>query len=442
MSGARRVVLWSVDEPAGLVRPIAATGGARPNAHVLHGSPVTWIARERISARIAPPPEWADTLRVMGVAVLQADATHALTLELVDDIDVNPEQFEVLGIYVGALLNVLQDHRVLADYQNRTELLIDALRALPTATDAAGLAHELAGFAVRVTGGHGAAVVAWAVDRGELVAAEGAGLATGTTIADPETLTVLAARGAATLIKEAGALRALSVLADNERFLPTPEVAAAIPLIADGEVVGVLTVWSARDHIDQAAVSALETIAPYAAARLQHARELGAMRVLADRDELTGLSNRRAFDAQLAAEWARSERYSRPFSVLLFDIDHFKRVNDQHGHDAGDEVLRGVSAGLVKLLRGSDFAARYGGEEFAVILPEAAGPSALEIAERIRSRIETLPIAFRGQAIPVTVSGGVASTTEHMSPADMVRTADQLLYRAKANGRNRIEFAP
>lgn len=105
-------------------------------------------------------------------------------------------------------------------------------------------------------------------------------------------------------------------------------------------------------------------------------------------------------------------------------------------------MLRGVSAGLVKLLRGSDFAARYGGEEFAVILPEAAGPSALEIAERIRSRIETLPIAFRGQAIPVTVSGGVASTTEHMSPADMVRTADQLLYRAKANGRNRIEFAP
>jgi diguanylate cyclase (GGDEF)-like protein len=439
MSGAKRVVLWSVDEPAGLVRPIGAAGGAWPNVHVLHGSPVTWIAREQISARIAPPPEWAETLRVMGVAVLQAQAAHALTLELIDDIDVKPEQFEALGIYMGALLNLLEDQRVLADHQDRSELLIDALRALPTATDAASLARELVGFAVRVTRGDGAALVAYQDESAELVAAEGAGLQAGSMIADTQSLAILAARGGATLVKHGAALRALNMLAEQERISPTPEAATAVPLITDNELVGVLIVWSARP-IEQAAISTLETLAPYAGARLQHARELGAMRVLADRDALSGLSNRRAFDAQLAGEWARSERYSRPFAVLLFDVDHFKRINDHHGHDAGDEVLRAISAALTKQLRGSDFAARYGGEEFAVILPEASGRIAVEIAERIRSRIETLPIAYHGQPIPVTISGGVTASADHMSATDMIRIADQLLYRAKANGRNRIEF--
>jgi diguanylate cyclase len=264
-------------------------------------------------------------------------------------------------------------------------------------------------------------------------------LQAGITIDDPQSLTVLAARGGATLVKEGTALRAVYLLSEHERLLPTPDAAAAVPLSIDNEIVGVLTVWSVA-RIEQAALSALETIAPYAAARLQHARELGAMRVLADRDALTGLSNRRAFDAQLAAEWARSERYSRQFAVLLFDIDHFKRVNDQFGHDAGDDVLRAVALSLTKQLRGSDFAARYGGEEFAVILPEASGKTGVEIAERVRTRIETLPIMSRGQPVPVTVSGGVASTADHISSADMIRTADQLLYRAKAAGRNRIEF--
>ena len=440
MSGARRAVLWSVDQAAGLVRPISATGGGWPNAHVLHGSPVTWIAEQGISGRIAPPPEWSQTLRVIGVPVVQELRRHALTLELVDDLDVNPEQFDVLGVYMGALLNVMHDHHLLADYQRRSQLLIDALRALPRATDVASLAQELIKAALQMTEGHGAALVAWHGDSGDIIASEGTGLAAGSEVEDNvESLTVLAARGSATLTHQGAALRALHVISDRERLLPSAEAAVAIPLLSDGLVIGVLTAWTARStRISEEAIGALETVAPYAAVQLQHALELGAMKAIAERDALTGLANRRAFDTQLLAEWARWERQQRAFSLLLFDIDHFKRINDQHGHDAGDEILRAVAAALLRALRGRDFAARYGGEEFAVLLADAGLKAASEVAERVRAHIEAMNAGYAGKHIPVTISGGVASASEHLSPGDMVRTADRLLYKAKTEGRNRV----
>ncbi len=437
MSGAKRVILWLVDDAAGLVRPVSATGGNWPRAHVLHGSPVTWIARERVSTRIAPPPEWSEALRVMGVPVVQANATHALTLELTDDIDVNPNQFDGLGIYMGALLNVLHDHDRLAEYQTRTQLLIDALRALPNRNDAASLAQELIRVAMQMSRGAGATVVAWTGDAGEVIATEGSGLHAGNVVA-AESLTALAARGQAVLVRNGAALRAMFLLSERERFLPTPEAAAAIPLITDNAVVGVLTLWTAGTVVAEEAITALETIAPYAAVQLEHARELGKMRALAERDALTGLANRRAFDTQLLVEWARWERHQRAFSLLLFDLDHFKRVNDQYGHDAGDEVLRTVGRTLAALLRGRDFAARYGGEEFAVLLSETPEKTAVEIAERVRGHIEVTQPIFSGKPIPVTISGGVVSSAAYLTAQDMVRKADQLLYKAKSEGRNKV----
>ncbi len=438
MSGAKRVVLWFVDDAAGLVRPVSATGGGWPNGHVLHGSPVTWIARERVSTRIAPPPEWASALRVMGVPVIQAQPSHALTFELTDDVDVNPGQFDGLGIYIGALLNVQHDHVLLEEYQTRTQLLIAALRELPHRTDALELAQELIGVALRMSGGHGAAVTEWVGDAGEVIASEGAALHAGNSVGK-ESLTALAARGHATLVRNGAGMRGLELLSERERFARTPESAVAIPLSIDTSVVGALTLWTASPNgIGEETITALETIAPYAAVQLEQARELGKMRALAERDGLTGLANRRAFDTQLMVEWARWERHQRAFSLLLFDLDHFKRINDQYGHDAGDEVLRTVARTLAALLRGRDFAARYGGEEFAVLLSETPGKTAVEIAERVRGHIELTQPVFAGKPIPVTISGGVVSSAGEMSAQDVVRRADQLLYKAKSEGRNRI----
>ncbi|MGQ0561672.1 MAG: GGDEF domain-containing protein [Gemmatimonadota bacterium] len=422
MAGASRVVLWRIDADAGLVRAQAVAGGAAPGAHVVHGSPITWIARERVSARLEPPPVWAASCRVIGVPVMEETPAHALTFELDDDVDVTPTQFDALGIHVGALLGVLHDHDILAAYQARTEYLLEALRSLPDASSADALEAFLIEAACRITGGSGAAVTVWHDD------------------ADASSLTALAARGRCSIVRGGAALRSLAIVAAKERYAPFPESAVAVPLITAGEVVGVLTAWS-NTRIAETAVTALETIAPYAAVQLLHAHELGALRTLAEHDALTGLHNRRAFDRHLEAEQARFERYRRPFALIMLDIDHFKKINDTYGHEAGDEVLRGVGRRVAASLRDVDVAARYGGEEFALLLPETDTARAVEIAGRIRASIEKLELRWRGVAIPVTGSLGVAAIPERgRSPGDVMRDADQLLYRAKREGRNRVAY--
>lgn len=155
-------------------------------------------------------------------------------------------------------------------------------------------------------------------------------------------------------------------------------------------------------------------------------------------DRLTGLNNRGSFDEFFAEEFDRALRRNRPLSVLLMDIDHFKKLNDTFGHAHGDEVLRRVSKILQDNVRPADFAARYGGEEFVVVLPNTSEEGAMILAERIRKAIQNYPWDQR----PVTVSLGVATQSrDHDNPHDLTCSADSALYDSKQNGRNRATFA-
>ncbi len=157
------------------------------------------------------------------------------------------------------------------------------------------------------------------------------------------------------------------------------------------------------------------------------------------RDVLTGIYNRRKLEEQLAAEIARAERYKRPLGLLMFDIDHFKRVNDTFGHLAGDEVIRHVAKIGSEGLRTSDFIGRYGGEEFVLILPEISAPGAMVVAERIRERVAAAPASFEGQSIGVTISVGVAEFGPASSTTvALLAEADEALYLSKKGGRNRV----
>jgi diguanylate cyclase (GGDEF)-like protein len=157
-------------------------------------------------------------------------------------------------------------------------------------------------------------------------------------------------------------------------------------------------------------------------------------------DHLTGLANRRRFERQLEREVARTERYGRPFCLLLVDIDNFKEVNDTLGHDAGDEVLRGVANVIQSGTRGIDTGARIGGDEFAVILPETSLERGLEVAERLRTAIAALD---REQGARVTASLGVAELPACAHTGDELRAAaDAALYEAKRSGRDRAACAP
>jgi diguanylate cyclase (GGDEF)-like protein len=163
---------------------------------------------------------------------------------------------------------------------------------------------------------------------------------------------------------------------------------------------------------------------------------LGALRELATRDQLTGLLNRREFDRILAEEVERSLRFGHPCSLVMGDIDHFKAVNDTHGHPAGDAVLREVARRLEAELRTVDRLARFGGEEFAMILMETDGAAALAIARRAGAALERAP-AGGGAGAGVTMSFGVAAMPQDAdSGAALVAAADRALYAAKARGRN------
>ena len=167
-------------------------------------------------------------------------------------------------------------------------------------------------------------------------------------------------------------------------------------------------------------------------------RRLALAEQCATTDALTGLPNRRHADEVLERLPAAARRTRRPLAVVLFDLDHFKAINDNFGHSIGDEALRATASATRELLRGSDHAARFGGEEFLLLLPETSADDALIVAEKLRAQIAELEV--EGLDREVTASFGVAAYPDHEATADrLIEAADAALYRAKAAGRNRVE---
>ncbi len=156
-------------------------------------------------------------------------------------------------------------------------------------------------------------------------------------------------------------------------------------------------------------------------------------------DPLTGAANRRAFMEHLAEEFIRAKRYSHPLTVMMLDLDHFKQINDQYGHAAGDEALKGFVAAVTPELRSTDCLARMGGEEFALLLPETAMDAAHRLAERLRGAVAALSFNSENDTFSITVSIGLASLQEtDSSPDHILNYADKALYVAKSEGRNRV----
>jgi diguanylate cyclase (GGDEF)-like protein len=166
---------------------------------------------------------------------------------------------------------------------------------------------------------------------------------------------------------------------------------------------------------------------------------------LSSRDALTGLANRRSFELALAREIDRVARAGEPALLLVLDIDHFKRVNDTHGHASGDLVLKAVGKALLECVRPMDMVARTGGEEFAIVMPNCPSAFGEAVAERVRRRIEAMPVSIGlSQQIHVSVSigGAFAPQWVRSSPALWIERADVQLYRAKAQGRNQVCLEP
>jgi diguanylate cyclase (GGDEF)-like protein len=157
-------------------------------------------------------------------------------------------------------------------------------------------------------------------------------------------------------------------------------------------------------------------------------------------DGLTGIHNQRYLLEFLDRELARSARHKRPLAFIMFDLDLFKRINDQLGHLGGDYTLRELAAVVTKAIRKEELFSRYGGEEFALVLPETTRTEALEVAERVRKLVQDHPFCYEGERYLVTISLGVVCITgeEALTPSELIRQADGNLYMAKSTGRNRV----
>ncbi|WP_347488777.1 diguanylate cyclase [Desulfoscipio sp. XC116] len=235
---------------------------------------------------------------------------------------------------------------------------------------------------------------------------------------------------------------------------PLPKGYLCVPMMAHGEALGILHLqWQSTDQPEyseddtvcmkeckhQLAVTVAHQIA-LALANLSLRETLHSQAI---RDPLTGLFNRRYMEESLDREVRRAERLSASVGLIMFDIDHFKRFNDNHGHDAGDALLRGLGAFLRNNIHDGDFVCRYGGEEFLLILPETSLDAACQLAGRLCDMVKHMEVNYLGQPLgSITISLGVALYPDNgLTAADIVRAADAAVYRAKANGRDQVAVA-
>jgi diguanylate cyclase (GGDEF)-like protein len=223
---------------------------------------------------------------------------------------------------------------------------------------------------------------------------------------------------------------------------------ALLPLRRQGELIGSLHLGSTNPqrYSASAGTAFLERLANIIAICLETALIQERLKLVGLTDGLTGVQNRRYFEHRVPVEVSQAKRHQQPLACMFLDIDKFKRINDTHGHQTGDEVLRAVAKLIQGQLRASDTIARFGGEEFIVLLPQTPGHYALEIAERIRQTIAQQPITGSNrEKIAVTISIGLAMLPQHSEQTDiskltenLIARADKAVYQAKHNGRNQV----
>lgn len=212
----------------------------------------------------------------------------------------------------------------------------------------------------------------------------------------------------------------------------------AVPMLYETELLGLFVMLSEkRDFLDTFQIGLLEVLCNQASISIANAQLHAEIEKLAITDGLTGLYNHRRFQETLAEEFKRLNRNSLPFSLMLTDIDYFKKVNDNYGHPAGDIVLKGISKIIREEIRDLDVPARYGGEEFAVILPGTNAEGAKNIAERLRKAVMDTTFSADGKPLKITISIGVATApSDAKGKEELIEKTDKALYHAKHNGRN------
>jgi diguanylate cyclase (GGDEF)-like protein len=408
---------------------VALTGGTDSRLLPLvffHVTAVTLVVSYRTGLKLAV---WYALLLFLGHAAADADLLGNRTTGTYGDAVLT--SIGLLLFAIGAAVCSSVNERALRRSRTEMHALVELGLELERARTSDAVARVLAGHTRARLGFVRAMALVRHADRWEGVCATAGGTAPITSPADIGPLPEQVWRTETpTLVRSLDADPALDALMPHARNV------ALVPIVADGEALGVLLAeWgrSRRAQIPAVTVETLSQSASQAAVALRNAALLTEVEHLATRDGLTGLANRRLFEETLQREAARSHRRRAPLALVVIDVDHFKDVNDTVGHQAGDAVLREVAQAMVANTKASDLPARYGGDEFVVLLPDCATGDALVVAERLRAAI-----ARDVTAVPVKVSAGVGAMPENAGTGDrLVAAADAALYAAKREGRDR-----
>jgi diguanylate cyclase (GGDEF)-like protein len=435
---AHRLAVWQVDTDRGRLEPVHVFGRPlKPTSAA--GSPLTWAATERGVIRLDPAPHWA----LGTVVAVSIDPKRVLTAEWPLDHTQLPPRALILrtAALLGPFLRLHDQQRDAVAASERLDRIIELLRRVPR-YDATQMPEALARTAIEVVGAEGAAVAAWDGSEGRILArdGEGGGPQPGTMFQASDGDLAHAARTGAVLRRAPGEASPLATA--DERWDRGVAYRVTIPLVDPRDTPrGAIAAWGVGPLAEQG-ITLLEALAPLLALQLAQGADLARFRQRATIDALTALPNRAALDDRLEEIRALFDRYRRPVAALVIDLDHFKRINDTWGHDAGDAVLRHVARVLRTVIRDTDFAARFGGEELVVLLPETLLRPAIDVGERIRAAIADTPAEVDGQTISLTASVGVSACPECVDdPGGLFTSADQALYTAKEGGRNRVEPA-
>ena len=454
---AHEAALWRMwpDETRATLLGWSALPGYSPEADELSllGHPFGWAITERVHVRLERGRKPLPTTWAAEMLLVPVDAPSGLlALAFTGGVPPGAEPNALLAAtQLGAISTLLHRRDAAAKTETRVRTLFEAVRNLPGELDLERFAEELGEAVRRSTDAAGATVAVWDAEagRGEILGVVGEApgrVGPGHAFADGESRLGLAAKHGVAL--SYGDLRrerdALPLCVPGERWAEAPRSAAVVPLAADGRVVGVVAAWDPRpDRIGETEMEFLRLLGALAPLPLRSARQYEALDRRASEDALTGLPNRRTFEARLAAASSHYERYQRPLSLLILDVDHFKKFNDTWGHEAGDRVLQHVAELVRTSVREVDLPARLGGEEFVVLLPETPLMPALEVAERVRKAIAAKAVVWHGRPLSVTASLGVATCPDSVeSPHELLAAADAALYRSKGSGRNRTTAAP
>jgi diguanylate cyclase (GGDEF)-like protein len=450
--GASEVTLWrQIDGEAGALDIVAWTGEGLPPsgatwATAAERALVAWSAAEQMvgferrdgEPRVAICPVKFASGEAAGALVLAAGEKFATARDALRD------WLPRHAAQVGRLVSLFSTRNEVARQSRFTRALLRIARDLQRAHEPDALERAICDYTVEVTGGEFALLLRW-----------DAGDRTGHVAAYSERTPFGLREGAVTAASVAGSacVEGTPNFWEDARFLVerggllreddggiVAGSMAVVPMMKGHDAIGALVIGTSTLGVLRALeIRNASVLSALAVNALEAAWELAESSRRSRTDALTGLWNRRHFDEQLERVVAETDRFGRSCALVICDIDLFKKVNDSFGHDAGDEVLKRVAEVLRDGIRTVDICARLGGEELALILPQTAHDGAVELAERLRQRLEAATVSHGGFTIRVTVSMGVAIYDAGSSgKGTLFKRADENLYAAKHQGRNRV----